>query len=269
MGLSSTVHWTSWFTSSLLTLVAAFTLVTIFVKYKIIGGEALFEFSNVFLIWIFFLFYIIAVITFCFLISVVFKKATTAGNVGTILFFVTNVVYYQYRDRFESLNYFIKMLYCLPLNTALGQGISIILDYEITKEGLNFSNFASHDEDHGFSVAEVLLAFVIASMIHLLLTLYIERVFTGSIGVAKPWYFPLSPIIRMINNKREKSNNFVKEKAKSAQEDFEQDPQNMKAGIKIRNMTKRFGKDTVVNQLSLNMYEDQITVLLGHNGAGE
>lgn len=271
MGLSNSLHWSAWFSTSFLMLLAAFSIVTIFIKFKIIAGQALLEYSNVFLIWIFFLFYIIAVITFCFLISVIFKKATTAGNVGTILFFLSHVFYYQYRENFESLNYVVKLLYCLPLNTGLGQGLSIILDFEQKKEGLQFSNFASHDKDHGFSVAEVLLAFVIASVIHLLLMTYIEQVFTGSIGVAKPWYFPVSPIIKMIKKKSDKDGNIdiVKEKSKTSKGDFEQDPQNMKAGIKIKSMSKRFGKSTVVNQLSLNMYEDQITVLLGHNGAGE
>ena len=251
-------------------MLAGFTFVTIFINFKIVAGQALLGYSNFFLIWLFFFFYIIALITFCFLISVIFKKATTAGNVGTILFFLTHVVYYQYRDNFESLNYVVKILYCLPLNSGLGQGLLMILDLERQKKGLNFSNFTSRDDVHSFSIAEVILCFILASVIQLLMMIYIEQVFTGSIGVAKPWYFPVSPIIRrMKKDDLILKENFSKQKSKIPDKNFEEDPKQMKAGIKIVNMSKSFGKNNVVNQLNLNMFEDQITVLLGHNGAGK
>lgn len=37
----------------------------------------------------------------------------------------------------------------------------------------------------------------------------------------------------------------------------------------FQNLTKVFGKDVAVDNLSLNIFDDQITVLLGHNGAGK
>ena len=269
MGLSNSLHWSAWFTTCFIVLMIAYTLVTIFLKFKIIGGQAILEHSNLFLIWIFFLFYSMAVITFCFLMSVIFQKATTAGNVGTILFFLTFVIYNQFRGNFNDLNYIVKILYCLPLNTGMSQAVSIILDYEQLTVGLNFSNFASHDNDEGFSVAEVLLAFVIASVIHILLMTYIEQVFTGDIGVAKPWYFPITPIIRLFNKKQLIDDFAGKPRQTLSSEDYEKDPMNLKAGIKIVDISKTFGKSTVVDQLNLNMYENQITVLLGHNGAGK
>lgn len=262
MGLSSFLHWSAWFTTSFIILMLAYTLVTVFLNFKIIAGTALFEYSNIFLIWIFFFFYNISVVTFCFLISVIFKKATTAGNVGTIIFVLTHGVYYQFRNQFTDLHYIVKILFCVPINSGLGQGISQILDLEKKTVGLQFSNFASHDNDSSFSVAEVILAFIIGSIIHLLLMTYIEQVFTGDIGVAKPWFFPVRPIIRLFK-KKENEKEFMTSNLTNA--NFEPDPRNLEAGIRIVNISKRFGKATAVNQLSLNMYQDQITVLLGHN----
>ncbi|KAI2474226.1 ATP binding cassette (ABC) transporter subfamily A member, partial [Diabrotica virgifera virgifera] len=54
----------------------------------------------------------------------------------------------------------------------------------------------------------------------------------------------------------------------SANEFFETEP-NLRPGIQIFNLKKAFGKKTAVRNLSLNMFENQITVLLGHNGAGK
>lgn len=51
---------------------------------------------------------------------------------------------------------------------------------------------------------------------------------------------------------------------------FEKEPTSLHPGIKIMNLRKVFGnKKTAVRDMYLNMYENHITVLLGHNGAGK
>ncbi len=57
--------------------------------------------------------------------------------------------------------------------------------------------------------------------------------------------------------------------AEKSPELFESEPKGGKAGIRIQNLTKTFGKKNAVDHLSLNMFENQITALLGHNGAGK
>lgn len=49
-----------------------------------------------------------------------------------------------------------------------------------------------------------------------------------------------------------------------ANANFENEPKDKKIGIKIKNLYKKFGSKYAVNGLSLNMYEDQITALLGN-----
>lgn len=46
----------------------------------------------------------------------------------------------------------------------------------------------------------------------------------------------------------------------------EEEPTELKTGVRIVNLTKAFGSKIVVEKLNLNIFEDQITVLLGHNG---
>lgn len=55
---------------------------------------------------------------------------------------------------------------------------------------------------------------------------------------------------------------------------FEAPPADTQPGIRIQNLRKVFkaetgGTKTAVDDLTLNMYEGQITALLGHNGAGK
>ena len=51
---------------------------------------------------------------------------------------------------------------------------------------------------------------------------------------------------------------------------IEEEPIGLSAGIQIRGLGKEYIKDRVaVDSIHLNMYDNQITVLLGHNGAGK
>lgn len=50
---------------------------------------------------------------------------------------------------------------------------------------------------------------------------------------------------------------------------IEKTPQNLQVGIKVENLTKKYGRNTAVDKLSMKVLKDQITVLLGHNGAGK
>jgi ABC-2 family transporter protein len=258
MGLSKVVHWLSWFTSSMINFLISFTVISIIFCYKIVSGDAIFQHSNVVLIWIFLFIYLSGLVTFAFLISVIFKKSKTAGTLGTILFYVTYYPYYLFSTRFVSFNIFLKYLFCIPINSGLGQGISIVYFTEIKKTGLQFSNLFSRNNNGNFAIAEVWLSMIMSSVIHILLTSYIEQVFTGDIGVAKKWYFPIEKLVKFT---KRNSGHFIiaQERLNSSKEDFEDDPPNLEKGIRIEDLTKVFGNTTVVKQLSLNMYKGQIT----------
>lgn len=264
MGLSSTVYWSSWFTKVFITLTISFTIVTIFLCVPTIADRAIFQRSNFFLIWVLFIVYTSSVITLCFLISTIFKKSNTAANIGTMVFFATVIPYNQLSQNFSSFHYSVKFLFCLPVNTGLGEAISIILRFERDENGLQFANFFSRGEI-GFSFAEALVVMLVALGIHLLLMVYFENVFPGNIGVPKPWHYPVTSFMQKSSEKP----SIVNTEANSKQHDFEVDPSDSRAGIEILNLSKTFGSSTVVKNLSLDIFEDQITVLLGHNGSGK
>ncbi|CAG9800232.1 unnamed protein product [Chironomus riparius] len=272
MGLSSVLHWLSWFIKCLIMTTITYTIVTVFLCLPIIGDTAIFGLSNFFIVWLFLFFYCIGVITFCFLVSTFFSKASSAANVGVMLFFTTFVPYYVYSVNFENMNYAVKWFFLLPINTSFGQGISMLFSMELNQIGINFSNLFSHYEGFNFSLGEVMIAMVLSAIIHVLLTFYIEKVFPGDVGIPQPWHFPITSIIKMIRKTGDKSTTHDTNNVDynfTSHGDFEEEPKHLNAKVRIVNMTRKFGKFTAVNNLSLNIYEDQITVLLGHNGGGK
>jgi ATP-binding cassette, subfamily A (ABC1), member 3 len=232
----------------------------------------MFAHSSAFLIWIFFVVYITSVVTFCFLMSVLFKKSTTAGTIGTLMFFLAIFPYNSFGVHFHSFPYILKAIFCMLVNTNMGQAMSMILGMESNEQGIQFSTLFHRDINTRFSFGELLLFMIVGCIVHLLLTFYIERVFPGEYGIAEPFYYPLMPFFNFLKKRmgyRTLANEAILQERKISNSDIEDEPENLNIGIKISNMSKKFGNKFAVNKLNLNMFEDQITVLLGHNGAGK
>uniref|UniRef100_A0A4W6G932 ATP binding cassette subfamily A member 3 n=1 Tax=Lates calcarifer TaxID=8187 RepID=A0A4W6G932_LATCA len=143
--------------------------------------------------------------------------------------------------------------------------------------GIQWCNlFDSVTVDDDFSLAQVLGLLLFDSVLYGLVAWYMEAVFPGEYGVPLPSYFFVlpsywcsSPRMALVNEKEEEED---AEKALKG-EFIEEEPAGLVSGIKIKHLVKEFkvGHKTrkAVRDLTLNMFEGQITVLLGHNGAGK
>lgn len=84
--------------------------------------------------------------------------------------------------------------------------------------------------------------------------------------IYQPWYFPFTKNFWCGPS----SLSYSDQNCSNENPDhFEEDPTNLNCGIKAMNLRKLYSRKKVaVENFSINMYDDQITVLLGHNGAG-
>uniref|UniRef100_A0A7N4PL75 ABC transporter domain-containing protein n=1 Tax=Sarcophilus harrisii TaxID=9305 RepID=A0A7N4PL75_SARHA len=110
------------------------------------------------------------------------------------------------------------------------------------------------------------------SLCYALVAWYMESVFPGEYGMPQPWYFFLKrsywygypkPLFRR----------YIDSEDVPRSEYMEAEPVGLVAGVQIKHLSKVFvvGSNIkeAVRDLNLNIYEGQITVLLGHNGAGK
>lgn len=268
MGLASILNWKAWFITSIIMTTITYTIVTVFLCFPIFGDKAVFDYSNFFIIWLFFFIYCIGVITFCFMISTFFRRSSSVSTIGTMLFFTALIPFIVFESNFESLHYSIKWFFLLPINTAFGIGTSMALNMEYNEKGINFSNLFSHYEGFNFSLGEVMIVMLLSIVIHILLTIYIEMVFPGEFGTGRPWHFVITCCFPRKDKNTEYYNQNIN-RINVRNQDFDEEPQHLSAKVRLLNMTKRFGSFTAVQDLSLNIYEGQITVLLGHNGGGK
>ncbi|XP_059176011.1 phospholipid-transporting ATPase ABCA3-like [Physella acuta] len=275
MGINNWLHWVAWFTKHILFLLISISIMTLFycIELDHEKGAVIAE-TNPFIIFIYFFCYAIATITYCFAISVFFAKANTGAAIAGIMYFCMYIPYFFLQQRYTTLSFVAKLVSCLDFQVAMAYGGTLLGMFEGVGSGIQLSTLNSGvSVDDDFSMMFVLIMLIVDSVIHCLIAWYIEAVFPGDYGVPQPWYFP---VLKSYWGCCHSPLDYTElDDAVNVGQDpslFEKEP-NEHAGIRIRNLRKVYGsgkkKKVAVAGMTLNMYEGQITALLGHNGAGK
>ncbi|CAB1345207.1 unnamed protein product, partial [Coregonus sp. 'balchen'] len=267
MGLRSSTYWLSWAVSSVLPLAVSALLLTLILKY----GKVL-QYSDPSVIFVFLLVFCVATIMECFFISVFFSKANLAAACGGLIYFVLylpHLLCYAWRD---VMGFQVKIAVSLLSCVAFGYGCENLAKYEEQGIGIQWSNIAQSPEDgdrYSFIVSIIMM--LVDALIYWLLTWYIENVFPGQYGIAKPWYFPFTASYWCGTSPAPNADPSHFKDPIEYTDYLEKPPLNMKAGVSIRNLVKIYktGKKLAVDGLTVDFYENHITSFLGHNGAGK
>ncbi|XP_019627958.1 PREDICTED: ATP-binding cassette sub-family A member 3-like [Branchiostoma belcheri] len=283
MGLNGYLHWFSWFVKEFVFLMITMALFTMLICVKFWPQGKVIQQTDPSIILVYLMLFAISTICFCFAISVFFSKANTGSIVAGVLYFMTYVPFYFITQSYDQMTWHEKMASCLLSNTGMAMGGQVIGMFEGTGAGVQWSTIntgVSVDDD--FTMLHVFFMLILDSVLYCMVAWYVEAVFPGDYGVPQPWYFPVlrsywcgsSKSDFVDEDDNETTPLLSGEKHSDNQgEYFETNPANLKAGVRIRNLRKTFGsgkkKKTAVGGISMDMYEGQITALLGHNGAGK
>uniref|UniRef100_A0A8C4VUM2 ABC transporter domain-containing protein n=1 Tax=Gopherus evgoodei TaxID=1825980 RepID=A0A8C4VUM2_9SAUR len=268
MGLQDAAFWLSW---SLLYAVCVLIMASLLTAVTI---NEYFYTSSFFPILLLFFFYGILPylqIHFYFMLSSLLKKPKVTSSVGFLLTF------------FSTCLSFITLVTKLPapLEWALGllcpfafvTGISKILHLEKYGIGFYFSNIM--EESYAVFTAYVLLIF--DSVLYMLLAIYFDKVLPDKYGMKYPPLFCLKPSYwckskRGYADKRPETEQnhegIFNDSMEPVPPEFDG-----KEAIRLNNIKKTYKtkskKIEALRGLFLNIYEGQITALLGHSGAGK
>ncbi|XP_062920691.1 retinal-specific phospholipid-transporting ATPase ABCA4 [Mobula hypostoma] len=187
MGVTSWVHWVTWFIDSFLMMATSTVLVTV----VIMRGNVL-HYSNPFLLFVFLLVFTIATIMQCFLLSVFFSKANVAAACSGIIYFslyLPHILCYAWQDRMTRN---MKLTVSLLSPVAFGFGSEYLSRYEEQGIGLHLGNIhASPVEGDEYSMLLSIAMMLFDAFLYGILAWYLDAVFPGQYGVPAPWYFPL------------------------------------------------------------------------------
>ena len=280
MGLADSTWWVSWFISTICFQLVSFIGLCVCFSY-------LLEFTKAVYIPITLLFFI-HTISFAFLLAAIFPQPLI-GAIMSMLFYILSFMPYRViianATVLQSTSGDVLRLICmLPLTAFLG-GMDIIFQGE--KRGKSLDGPAAGYSVTGngtFSLASVIMMQMISTVTFFFLAWYLDLVLPGKEGVRRPWQFIFSvwfekPKPATGRGATEDENGGDASPAAPADRFEPVDDAVKRAAVdgagtvSIRNIGKTFdtvdGLKTAVKDLSLDLYQNQITALLGHNGAGK
>ncbi|XP_056361621.1 ATP-binding cassette sub-family A member 10-like isoform X1 [Oenanthe melanoleuca] len=215
--------------------------------------------------------YGLACIHLVFMLSSLLKTAKLVSSMGFLIIFIFGFLSLAVliEEVPEPLKWFLGLLCPFAFNT----GIAKIFHLEKYKIGFSFSNLT--EEAHFLFSTYILLVF--DSVLYLLLALYFDKILPGKYGIPDPPLFCLKASYWM--RSRRGSTRDVPRASANPEQQFGDDVEPVppeflgKEAIRIHNIKKAYKKKDkkteALRGLSLNVYEGQITALLGHSGAGK
>uniref|UniRef100_A0A8C7ACP0 ABC transporter domain-containing protein n=1 Tax=Neovison vison TaxID=452646 RepID=A0A8C7ACP0_NEOVI len=257
IGLSNWMFWAAYFFTflSLYSVIILLMCIIFFAKASVYF--TVFRFLHVALIDL--------IISFLF-------PAYFAVSVGGFIYFATYFPFATVSTNFAQMTFTQKLASCLSSNIAMALGTKFLVKAEMEKIGIKWSNIFSSPKMENFDFTHVLGMFLFDAFLYGLVAWYIEAVFPGEYGVPKPWNFFLlrSHWFRETPEEKKETRQFYETNESKY---FEAEPTDLVAGIQIKHLCKEFRVQNTtkiaIKDLSLNLYVGQITVLLGHNGAGK
>ncbi|CAD5115360.1 DgyrCDS4339 [Dimorphilus gyrociliatus] len=271
MGLNGWMHWIAWFAKYLLFMLASVALMTILFCVKASRQGKVVGYTSSAVMFFFLLMYSIMTICFAFCVSVFFSKSNPGAAGAGIIFVITYIPYFYIQQVYDTLSMSSKLAACLLPNIAMSLGCQVIGMFEGTGSGVHWDNiFSGVSVDDDFSLLHTILMMILDSVICLIIMWYVEAVWPGDFGVPQPFYFPFQksywcgslPTIVEAPSRDVVNETF-----------YEREPGLLRIGLQVKNLKKIFKKGksekVAVDGLSLNMFEGQITALLGQNGAGK
>ncbi|XP_024903052.1 ATP-binding cassette sub-family A member 3 [Pteropus alecto] len=271
IGLSNWMLWAAYFfTFFTLYLIIIFLMCLIFfIKMKPLP---IIQHSDPSVVFVFLVCFAIATIFFSFMVSTFFNKASFAVSIGGFIYFATYFPAASISSNFAEMPLIQKLASCLSSNIVMALGTKFLVRAEIDKIGIKWSNIFSPSTMENFVFAYTLGTFLLDAVLYGLVAWYIEAVFPGEYGVAKPWNFFLLRSF-WFGEKPKKKIETRQFYETTESKYFETEPTHLVAGIQLQHLSKEFRVQNTtkiaLKDLSLNLYEGQITVLLGHNGAGK
>lgn len=205
--------------------------------------------------------------------STIFAKANDAATVTGFVWLLLYLPFPLTEPNYEELTLLSKILICFSPNAAMGYGINFIIRWESTGEGLNWSNWMKPvSTNDNLSIATIIMIMLITSIVQFVLAIIIERMNTNEPSLSRFWKsifrrFFLLTYSNLSNDQTEMRESHLTSNLET--KNFEEDIDYQLAGIICMNLRKVYDNNVAVKGLTMKMFNDQITVLLGNNGAGK
>ncbi|XP_008629370.1 PREDICTED: ATP-binding cassette sub-family A member 5 [Corvus brachyrhynchos] len=266
LGLHDTAFWLSW-----VLLYVSLIFVMSILMAVIATASSLFPQSSAFVIFLLFFLYGVSSVFFALMLTPLFKKSKHVGIVeflATLVFGFVGLNIVLLEDFPKSFVWILSPL----CQCSFLIGVAQVMHLEDYEDGATFANI--NDGPYPLCISLILL--VLDSIFYLLVAVYLDQVIPGEFGLRRTPFFFMKPSFwsKHRKNYKELYESSVNGSL-SFSEIVEPVPSEFqgKEAIRISCVQKTFRKkgETVeaLRNLSFDIYEGQITALLGHSGTGK
>ncbi|XP_065215397.1 phospholipid-transporting ATPase ABCA1-like isoform X2 [Planococcus citri] len=266
-GLNEWLMWFSWFVHALIVSLVSLTIVTIILTYPFHGsGSEAIHFVQFSVLWLILILYCVANISFCFMFSAIFQKTTIASSIFTICFMLL-LSGINWMLTHAANNPALRLVTLTPVGAFI-LGFSRIRYYEMNGVEFTWSSVtASENDRNSVSLLFCLFMLVFDTCLYFFLAYYLTSINPGKFGARKSPFFIFKGLFSRFSNNDTQPLQNLDDKVES---DFiESPPPNVEATIQIKDLHKYYGLVYAARGVNLNIYQGEMTALLGHNGAGK
>eukprot|EP01138_Halocafeteria_seosinensis_P013541 gb/GECG01013830.1/.p1 GENE.gb/GECG01013830.1/~~gb/GECG01013830.1/.p1 ORF type:complete len:1624 (+),score=205.04 gb/GECG01013830.1/:1-4872(+) len=277
MGLSTSALYSSWFITYLLIYFVIAILISL------VSSATFFSHSNFSAVLLLFLLFGASTTAFCFMISVFFSRAKTASTIGVLLYFGGYFPFFAVEGVDHGVGE--KTAASLLSPAAFALSIGVLSEFEDRGQGVRFGETANLEfRNYSYSIGVAMM--FVDMLIYLLIAWYFDAVWPKEFGVRRPPHFFLTPDYwREVCGCQRKSSGVAAEEMTDTNDIARNNPyvepidgstlakEQANKAIRIKDLRKEFESGdelkVAVDDLSLNIHEGELFVLLGHNGAGK
>uniref|UniRef100_A0A8C4MT46 ATP binding cassette subfamily A member 9 n=1 Tax=Equus asinus asinus TaxID=83772 RepID=A0A8C4MT46_EQUAS len=251
MGLRDSAFWLSWGL-----MYAGFIFIMATLMALIVTSAQVVVLTGFMVVFALFLLYGLSLITLVFLLSVLVKKPFLTGLVVFLL-----IVFWGslgFTALYRHLPAFLEWTLCLlsPFAFTAGMAQLIHLDYDIN------SNIQLNSSNNPYLITATLFMLVFDALLYLILALYFDKILPTEYGHRhSPWFFLKSSF--WFQHQR------ADHVALENETDSDSSPNDSFEQVSPEFYGKECNLFVIMPGLVFDIYEGQITALLGHSGAGK
>ncbi|CAL1527412.1 unnamed protein product [Lymnaea stagnalis] len=270
IGMVKGLNVIAWLISTLLLMGIVCIIIAVMLKYT-----QIFIYSELSIMFLYLLDFCFSSVMLLYMVSSFFTRTTMAILFVLIIYIMTYLPYViiiglEVSTEVRVMEFWHKILASLCSTTAFCFGSLRLARLEENGIGIQWSNIDERVSNE-LSMSWVCFMMLIDSAIYFLVGWYVRNVKPGQYGIPEPLYFPFMPSYWSSCFRSDKKGLAMADRQPNTQgSSFETPPEGYKVGIAIENLTKVYSnKKKAIDRLSISFYENQITTLLGHNGAAK
>ncbi|GFS83796.1 ATP-binding cassette sub-family A member 3 [Nephila pilipes] len=279
MGMTDFTYWASTFANYFIIALITLFIITIIYKIPFKNGTVFLKNSEFFLTFFVLALFMASLILFCMLLSIFFNRSVFA-NIALLVVYVLSLTFimiaFFMKDtdlNYSSLSVGSKLGICLLPTGALLTLFYLVGFNEATGDGLRWYNLTTFEQIPDLNILMVLGTMVFSCFLFIFAIWYFDAVWPWQPGVPKPFYFLFMPSYWLPPKPKANNEMNLYSVSENSTDFFEEEPSGSTPGVIIKDLCKEFRSGltskVAVNDVSLNIYQGQITALLGHNGAGK